>query len=376
MPKTPPAKPRPDFPLFAHRSGQWCKTIKGKHHYFGTWDDPQAAEKRYAAERDDLYAGRTPSRGDGLNLVDLCNAFLTAKTKQKAAKELTEAEFIKYKKMCERVLRVFGRTTHVSNLRPADFEMLRADFAKKHSPVTLTGDIARTRAMFAYCASTFEIHAKYGNSFSKPSKTVLRRVRAAKPRKLFTAAEVRTILDHADIQMKAMVMLAINCGFGNDDVTHLTTNHVDLQGKWVNYHRKKTGVDRRCALWTETVKSIRDALASRPEPKLAEHKHHIFITKYGSIWSPKSVTDSPISNEMGKLLTALGIKREGVNFYALRHTFETVARDTRDRDAIDAVMGHLQSDIGSHYNEGTVSDVRLKDVSDHVRKWLFPRRNG
>ena len=48
-PSAKPIKPRPDFPLFAHNTGRWAKKFKGKMHYFGPWNDPDGAYRRYVA---------------------------------------------------------------------------------------------------------------------------------------------------------------------------------------------------------------------------------------------------------------------------------------------------------------------------------------
>jgi integrase len=74
--------------------------------------------------------------------------------------------------------------------------------------------------------------------------------------------------------------------------------------------------------------------------------------------------------ETRKLLNALGINGHR-NFYALRHTFETIGGEARDQPAVDAIMGHARDDMASVYRE-RISDERLRAVVEHVRQWLFP----
>jgi hypothetical protein len=42
-----PNKPGVTFPLTPHNNGQWCKKIRGKVHFFGVWENPQAALQNY-----------------------------------------------------------------------------------------------------------------------------------------------------------------------------------------------------------------------------------------------------------------------------------------------------------------------------------------
>jgi integrase len=83
------------------------------------------------------------------------------------------------------------------------------------------------------------------------------------------------------------------------------------------------------------------------------------------------IVKDAICGEFSKLLRKMGIKRDRVNFYALRHTFRTIADRMRDRPAVDRIMGHTDGSQAEAYREYIEAD-RLQDVANHVRAWLFP----
>ena len=78
----------------------------------------------------------------------------------------------------------------------------------------------------------------------------------------------------------------------------------------------------------------------------------------------------PVSKEFTKITAAVGIKRKGATFYALRHTARTIMDESGDFPAADRVMGHARDDMASVYRE-QLADSRLRAVAEHVREWLF-----
>jgi integrase len=374
----PSGKAHKDYPLYAHNSGRWAKRIRRKVHYFGPWSDADAALKKYLEQKDDLLAGRKPQFGDGLTVRELMNRFLTAKHRRVESGELEQVTWQDYDEICKRVIKVFGLTRQVATLCPSDFEELRCDFARAHGPVRLSKDVTCVRVLFkfAYDQDLIDKPVKFGEGFRKPSKAVLRksrrlRVQERGPRS-FDAPELRKIIKASGIQLRAMIYLGVNCGFANNDCAKLPISVLDLDSGWIEYARPKTGIQRRCPLWPETVIALRAALDERPAPNDEKFTDRVFITKYGKSWDPKSKKDSPISNEMTKLLKKLGLHRKGVSFGALRHVFQTIGERTRDKDAVRTIMGHAEysNDMSVVYNEEAVSDARLRAVIDFIRKWL------
>jgi integrase len=140
----------------------------------------------------------------------------------------------------------------------------------------------------------------------------------------------------------------------------------------VNFPRPKTGIERRAPLWPETVVALREAIASRPAPKAPADAGLAFLQRSGLRWvrnTEHSRTDN-VSVQFCALLKDIGLYRDGLGFYSLRHIFRTVADAARDPVAIDLIMGHTDPTMGGHYRE-RVEDDRLRAVVEHVRRWLF-----
>jgi integrase len=340
-------------------------------HYFGPWEDPDGALKKYLAEKDALHAGRKPREvSAGVTVKDLCNQFLNAKQALVDSGELTLRSWRDYKAAADLIVSHLGKHRLVSDLGPDDFATLRTKMAKWWGPVALGNTIQRIRAVFKYALDTAVIDRPvvYGPGFKRPSQKTLRLNRASKRVRMFEAEELRRVLDAAGQPLKAMILLGVNCGFGNSDCGTLPLASLDLESGWVNHHRPKTGVHRRCPLWPETVEALREAMAARPAPKDPANTGLVFLTKQGGSWYKKT-EDNPVSKETRKLLDSLHINGHR-NFYALRHTFETVGGEAKDQVAVDHIMGHTRNDMAGTYRE-RISDERLRAVSDHVRQWLF-----
>ncbi len=389
-----PRKPYAAFPLSPHATGKWQKKIKGHIHYFGQWghkvdgvlvrlpgDGIDAALKEYNAVAEDLHAGRTPAaKAEGMTLHELCNRFLSSKAGLLQSAELSQRTFADYKRIATTVLEEFGPNRVVTELQPDDFERLRKSFTKNCGPVRVGNNVKNARVLFNYAEDLLQAKIRYGKMFKGPSKKVLRQHRATKPVRMFDADQMRTLVEKASQPLKAMILLAMNCAFGNSDIAQLTTGVIDFRKGWVAFPRPKTGVARRCLLWPETIAAVQEALPQRPKHRDYEDADLVFLTRCHNRWVrmvPKA-TDAndytpidSISLEFGKLLRLLRFDRQGLGFYAIRHTFRTIADETLDAPAVRTVMGHLDdNEMDNTYRE-RVDDKRLRAVSDYVRHWYL-----
>ena len=410
-------KPYEGFPLFPHASGRWAKKIRQKTHFFGRWgntvlgevvsvDNVEASASEALGEFNRqwpyLSEGRTapPVNAGGCTVRDLCNLFLTEKQSRIENGELTQYSFNEYHRSAENVVSFFGRDRIVDDLRPDDFSAFRTALGKGCGVVTLKSKINRARVLFKFASDRQLIDrpVAYGGAFDRPKDKVLRQARNVAGERLFERDQLLKILDALDgkpitvegqdkpvtspasAAMKAMVLLGLNAGFGNTDVATLPQSAVNLDSGWIMFPRLKTAIQRRVPLWPETIDALRKAITERPQPKDDADADLCFITNQGTRFvrmqpsgtEGKFVTINSLSRRFELLLDRIGINaRRGVNFYTLRHVFETQAGESRDQVAVDSIMGHTDPTMAGQHRE-RISDDRLRSVADHVRAWLWP----
>ena len=280
--------------------------------------------------------------------------------------------FGEYKNITDLLVSNFGGNRLVNDLAADDFAQLRTTMTRKWGPVRLAVTITRVKSVFKYGTDNGIIDKaiRYGSEFRPPSRSVLRKHRAASGAKMFTGEEVRKLIDAAGPVMRAMILLGVNCGLGNTDFATLMYHHINLATGWLDFPRPKTGIGRRCPLWPETMAALQVALEKRRKPHGHEDCGVVFLTRFGRARGGDGRTDA-INLEFKKLLAKLGMKRPQQGFYTLRHVHRTIADGAKDLVASDIIMGHADPTMAARYREH-VDDSRLRAVVDHVQAWLWP----
>ena len=366
------------FPLFAHKGrGYWCKTVLGKHHYFGkVADDPKGKEalKLWLYEKDWLLAGLEPPpydpNGESAKSVKfVCNKFMESKESKLDAGNLSQRTFDELKETCKLVFTAIPPALEAKLLVPAHFNKVLAAINRRcKSPNTRGKLVGQVKAIFknAYNEGLIERPANFGSEFKNPPQIAYRQHENAKGDQSLTASEANALLNRATVVGKAMILLGLQAGFSNLELAELPKTAI--KGDWIEWPRAKTATKRRIPLWDETKQAIEAAMREgKPDGEL------VFYRKNGSKYDRKYVGEQ--FQKAAKLASV-----QNHTYYDLRRTFQTVAEnhsENYDLAAIRSIMGHLakSNDMSARYRQN-ISDERLKAVTNAVRSWLFGSSKG
>ena len=368
MPATPKTTPWP-YPdivrMTAHApSGQWRKRHGGRDYYFGSLSDPDGALARWRVEWPRITRGLPreavrPADGS-LTVQQMCEQFLQTKLAQHRRHELAWPSFVEYRYTAKKLTNCWGLRRAVSTLNPVDFlDLLNA--VAHLGPEARKGVVTKTRGIFrwAWEHRLTPEPVNHGPDFRPPPAKARRLAKRQAGERMFEAKQIHQVLKLADPQMRALILLGINGGFGNNDAAQLPVSAVDLRGGWLQYDRTKTESYRRVPLWQATVRAIK---------VIAPGDGLLFLNQRGQPFVRRGTNE--ISKRMTELLDAAGIAGRG--FYDLRRTFATVAAEESDTHASKIIMGHVVEGVHEGYVQ-RFPDERLLKVTNHVHAWLYPQ---
>jgi integrase len=298
------------------------------------------------------------------SLKSAIDRYLTALQRLRESGEVTRRHYGNMEWTLGKLSSAVSPARPIAGLTSDDFGVWRAALGKTNGPVSLGNHDRRVRAFLNWCKREKIIpDLPAGDALRKPTRSQLRRARSAQGSRMFTPEEIRQLLVCAGPQLRAMILLALNAGLGNEELAQLRTHHV--KGKWLDYARPKTGIERRVPLWPETREAITAVI--RPDDEV------VFRTKYGNPWTPKGKmgVDSPISPKFTKLCKGVGVYKPGRGFYSLRHVCQTIGEESGDRAAIEYILGHAPpaDDMSAVYRE-RMAPQRLIRVVKYIRHWL------
>ncbi len=358
MPRSRPAS----NPLSFHKpTGQYYVTRGGRRIYLGT--DREAATEKYHRLALDVAVPEPPPAEAPIFAKDLANRFLAA---QEANWRNPRVTLKCYRDWLGRFLtdhpKLMAGDLTVERFAAWKLSLRRRGYAAE----SINHYLSAVRAMY-----TFADDSSILNSAPR-----LKRIKNERPhqcgsaeRPLYTAAEIRRLLDNADVQLKAMILLALNCGFGPKDLHDLKWS--DIRGERVTLPRSKTGVSQTFLLWAETQRALDEVRQARlflveRLKKRGRHRSddgYVFVTYFWRAWKKDSIAE-----QFRKLCKVSGVPCYGI--YRLRHCASTAMSLVANPHVHRKFMRHSQLQQQVAYTH--TPDVEVDTAVEQAKAKLLP----
>jgi integrase len=238
-------------PISYHKhTKQYYVTRGSKRVYLGS-DKEEALKKYHRLNLGIESILQEPAIPMDVTIKELANRFIAS---QQANWRNPETTLKCYKDWLGRFIKDHPRLK-VTNFTVEKFASWKLSLKeRKYSPESINHYLSAVRAIFIFAEETSLIE--------KAPK--LRRIKneripktGSKEKPIYTLNDLHKLLENADLKLKAMIMLALNCGFGPKDLHDLTWD--DIDDERVTLPRSKTGVCQTYLLWPESNELLEDS---------------------------------------------------------------------------------------------------------------------
>jgi hypothetical protein len=188
----------------------------------------------------------------------------------------------------------------------------------------------------------------------------------------FTVDDLKKLYGAANEQGKLFLLLGLNCGFAQSEISSLTNWEIKLHTDQprIERHRRKTEVFGAWPLWDETVKLLKRRMKKTPKnvDELA------ILTRNGTSLVSYGGDKNQRSDAIGQVWTKLLKKVPDVQqlpFRFLRKTGADMIRKIAGRDTSEAFLAHADTGIAKLYTNADFEKVaqavmRLRTELDSI----------
>ena len=205
------------FPLTLHPTGQYCKKINGKIYYFGT--NKKQALKRYLDQATYLHGypcAATKGSDGSMPLRQLCDLYLGYQHARVRAGAITGRHYADQVKSLNKLMSFLGKGRRIRTISTLDLQNYKRQLQNAHSTAQRPNShIGTMKAMFHW-ARRNDILERIPNVDTISKDRIVHRQRYT-----FDSNEITKLLSRANVQMRAMIWLGLNCGFGCMDCAQL-----------------------------------------------------------------------------------------------------------------------------------------------------------
>ncbi len=331
-------------------------------YYFGS--DKKQALQRYLEHAAHLYGNQSNSAkpiNDSMTLKQLCDLYLKYQFSKVQANALTARHHNDQVASLSKLMSILGRSREIKDISTLDLQNYKQALQNKYGAGhRLNLHISILKAIFHWAKKNDIL--EHVPNIDAVSRSKIMHIQRA----IFSHEEIITLLKHADVQMKAMIWLGLNCGFGCTDCSELQWKHLDFVKGRVMLPRKKTGISRDLPLWPETIEALK---------KIPRRGNLVFYTARGNPFirtelrkkedgQERYSTLNTISTKFSRLIKKSNLTvPAGTGFYTLRRMAATMAARSGDPFAVQRLLGHADLQMATRY----VQDVS-KQTDEVIEK--------
>lgn len=367
--------------------GRWWKSIGGKVRYFGGGKSCNDVESYREAEKEYFEFALNEEKNQTveipmtkMTIADVAEEYLQDLYSRHVRGEITAIYVEKSRLYLSQVLDRMGEKK-INSITESDFNKYKNQILnkvfdngdKRTISIYTAKDILKTLKIFIRWSWKMRLLDHLPRNIDDLAKIHSKLIEEPKP-KFFTLDELSTLWLNANSRTQCFIVLGLNCGYGQTDVSSLRIGEVDYENGYIERDRTKTGIRAKHKLWRVTLRLLKEHCYQYE--KKTDGSERVFLTSNNEVLvrdcfkaDNKFFRSDAIKNAFGRLQKKTEING-GRGFYALRKTGSSIIEEI-DPLATEMYLAHAEPGMKRHYAQrpwGRLEDAlvemekRLRDV--------------